>query len=133
MDTAVQTAIEDGTDHIAMVELLQRYFRAIYDGDVDALYDIFHPENRLAGWRGADQRLSSLEQWLDRVRSRPGKDAFDFRIIAVDQTGRAGCAKIAYRYHGVDFTDYMSMLKLDGRWRIVSKVFDGYLVDDSDH
>ena len=33
----------------AIADLMQLYFDSIYDGDVSALREIFHPENRLAG------------------------------------------------------------------------------------
>ena len=110
----------------AIAELMRRYFDAVHDGDVPALRDIFHPENRLAGLRDDEERFSSLEQFLARVERRPTRDAFDYRLLSVDRSGRAGVAKITYRYHGVDFVDYMSVLELDGRWQIVAKSFDGY-------
>lgn len=131
---AVKEAGEFAADPESAViaDLMNRYFEAVYDGDVPALRNVFHPENRLAGMRGDEQRFSSLEKFLERVERRPNKDAFDFQVLSVDRSGRAGVAKIAYRYHGVDFVDYMSVLELDGTWRIVAKVFDGYLVADSD-
>ena len=116
----------------AIAELMQRYFDATYEGDIPALREIFHPENHLAGMRGDEERFSSLEQFLERVERRPNQDAFNFEVLSVDRSGRTGVAKIAYRYHGVDFVDYMSVLELDGTWRIVAKVFDGYLVPNSD-
>ena len=116
----------------AIAELMQRYFEAIHDGDVPALREIFHPENRLAGLRGDEERFSSLEQFLARVGNRPKQDAFNYRLLSVDRSGRAGVAKIAYRYHGVDFVDYMAVLELDGRWRIVAKSCDGYYVPEDE-
>ena len=116
----------------AIADLMQRYFDAVYVGDIPALREIFHPENRLAGMRGDEERFSSLEQFLERVERRSNEDAFDFQLLWVDRSGRSGVAKIAYRYHGIDFVDYMSVLELDGTWRIVAKVFDGYRVGDSD-
>ncbi|MBH61396.1 MAG: hypothetical protein CL569_02885 [Alphaproteobacteria bacterium] len=116
----------------AIADLMQRYFDAIYDGDVAALREIFHPENRLAGMRGDEERYSSLQQFLDRVERRPNQDAYDYKLLSIDRSGRAGVAKISYRYHGVDFVDYMAVLELDGIWRIVAKSFDGYYVDEND-
>ncbi len=119
-----ETADDPGAAAIAA--LMRRYFDAVYDGDVPALREIFHPENRLAGLRGDEERFSSLERFLARVERRPREDASGYRLLSVDRSGRAGVAKIAYRYHGIDFVDYMAVLELDGRWRIVAKSFDGY-------
>ena len=121
-----------GDDVGEITDLMNRYFEAVYNGDVEALRDVFHPQNRLAGMRGDEERFSSLEQFLERVTSRPNQDAFDFQVLSVDQSGRAAVAKISYRYHGVDFVDYMSVLRLEGSWRIVAKVFDGYLIPEND-
>ena len=116
----------------AIADLMQRYFDSIYDGDVSALREIFHPENRLAGMRGDEERFSSLQQFLDRVERRPNQDAYDYKLLSIDRSGRAGVAKISYRYHGVNFVDYMAVLELDGTWRIVAKSFDGYHVVEGD-
>jgi len=116
----------------AIANLMKRYFDAIYDGDLPALSEIFHPENRLAGMRGDEERFSSLQQFLDRVERRHNQDAYDYKLLSIDHSGRAGIAKISYRYHGVDFVDYMSVLELDGIWRIVAKSFDGYYVAESE-
>ncbi len=42
----------------------------------------------------------------------------------VDITGTAAIAKIELDYPDVFFTDYMSLLKVDGEWKIVDKIFD---------
>ncbi|HEX8636521.1 MAG TPA: nuclear transport factor 2 family protein [Pyrinomonadaceae bacterium] len=42
---------------------------------------------------------------------------------SVDITGNAASAKIILDYPTVRFTDYMSLLKIDGEWKIVNKTF----------
>jgi hypothetical protein len=42
----------------------------------------------------------------------------------VDVTGTAAVGKIILDYPGRYFVDYMSLLKIDGRWQIVNKIFD---------
>jgi Putative lumazine-binding len=37
--------------------------------------------------------------------------------------GDAAVAKIALKRPGARLTDYMSLLKVDGRWLIVNKIF----------
>ena len=43
---------------------------------------------------------------------------------AIDITGTAAIAKVELDYPDVFFTDYMSLLKVDGEWKIVDKIFD---------
>ena len=44
-------------------------------------------------------------------------------IESVKITGNAGVGVIALDYPTVKFTDYMSLLKVDGEWKIINKTF----------
>jgi hypothetical protein len=63
------------------------------------------------------------------IAGAPGKPANNeserIRYIDwVDVSGTAAVGKIVLDYPGVYFVDYMSLLKVDGRWQIVNKIFD---------
>ena len=45
------------------------------------------------------------------------------QIASVDVTGTVASVKVEEDYPGSHYTDYVSLLKLDGEWRIVNKVF----------
>lgn len=45
-------------------------------------------------------------------------------IDFVDVSDTAAIGKIVLDYPGAYFVDYMSLLKIDGRWQIVNKIFD---------
>lgn len=45
------------------------------------------------------------------------------RIAMVDITNDAAIAKIVLEYPGATLTDYMTLLKVDGKWQIVAKAF----------
>ncbi len=45
------------------------------------------------------------------------------KIESLDVSGNAAIAKITLDYPTVKFTDYMSLLKIDGEWKIVNKSF----------
>jgi protease I len=46
------------------------------------------------------------------------------RVASVDVTGNAAIAKLEIAKPGWVVTDYMSLLKVDGQWVIVNKIFD---------
>jgi len=46
------------------------------------------------------------------------------RIVMVDVAGKAAVAKLEIHTPNVLLTDYMSLLKVGGRWQIVNKIFD---------
>ena len=45
-------------------------------------------------------------------------------IDSLNITGNAGVARIVLDYPDATLTDYMSLLKVDGEWKIVNKVFN---------
>ena len=45
------------------------------------------------------------------------------RIESIDIVGSAASAKVVIDYPTHRFTDYFNLLKIDGQWRIVSKIF----------
>ncbi len=44
-----------------------------------------------------------------------------FEIL--DIAGNAAIAKVTLDYPTVKFTDYMTLLKIDGEWKIINKTF----------
>ena len=44
-------------------------------------------------------------------------------IVSLDIAGSAALAKTKIEYLGVRYTDYLSLLKLDGEWKIIAKVY----------
>lgn len=90
----------------------------------------FHPDFRMLVLRGDKLKKIDLDEWFrmmggsrDDTSDKPGPavtHAFQF----VDITDSAAVAKLAVYKGGKLFaTDYFSLYKFDGRWKIVSKVF----------
>jgi hypothetical protein len=46
------------------------------------------------------------------------------RVVSVDFAGNAGIAKLETNTPNNRVIDYMALLKVDGRWKIVNKIFD---------
>ncbi len=70
----------------------------------------------------------SIPDWLaDIARNgpQPAKpDSFKRRVLEVDVSGNAATAKLQLDYANSVIVDYMSLLKVDGQWLIVNKIFD---------
>ena len=47
----------------------------------------------------------------------------DLGIVSVDVTGNAASVKVLETYPHSTYTDYPSLLKLGGEWKIVNKIF----------
>ena len=103
------------------------YFQGLYHGDVEKLRSAFHQNARIVGYREGTYTDLARDQWLERVSSRPipseKGESFDMRIESIDLTGAVGVVKVRDLYTGLQFTDYLSVMKIEGRWLIMNKVF----------
>ena len=106
---------------------VDKYFYGMFRSDGDLLRSAFHPGAMISGH--TDGRLTEMD--LDQFANFAAKqasaeaagDAFEMRIVAIDVTGNAATVKVADRYIGRDFIDYLSLLKIDGDWRIYNKLW----------
>ncbi len=69
-----------------------------------------------------------LAQWLKAVRERPAPKTKGLprgdAILMVDQSGpTTAFVKVKCQIPPRYFTDYLSLLKVDGRWVVAQKVF----------
>ena len=111
---------------------LEHYLAGHATGDASHFEVAFHPESKLF-WTGPDgallQRTST--DYIARARAaaaeRGGKAPDDTkrsrRILMIDHTNTAAVAKIELVNPDRTLIDYMSLLKVNGEWKIVNKIF----------
>ena len=107
---------------------LLTYLDGLYEGDTEKLGSVFHPVCHLFSNSGGEFLDWSRDKWFNVVNERPspksqGLSRHD-RIISIDMSdGTTAIAKLTCAVPPRYFTDYLTLLKLDGRWQIVSKSF----------
>ena len=117
------------TDAAEIEKVLQVYFDGLYEGDTKKLGQAFHTASHLYSV-GADGKAADLPRadWFKSVESRPsgkskGSERRD-RIVSIDFSGPATAfAKVECQLPPRYFTDYLTLLKADGRWQVISKAF----------
>jgi len=90
----------------------------------------FHPDFRMLVLRDNELIKVDLEQWFrmmggsrDSQKDKPGP-AVSHTFQFVDVTENVAVAKLeVYKDEKLFATDYMSLYKFNGQWKIVSKVF----------
>jgi hypothetical protein len=113
---------ERAAELAAIETTLDHYLEGGKSGHVDHLRQAFHPRARLQFVSHGTYREWSLEEYL-RGRT-PGKRSDSIgRVLSIHFTGNAASAKLELASGAFTFTDYISLLKIDGRWWIVNKIF----------
>lgn len=66
----------------------------------------------------------SIENLYGAVEALGGDEGTQTRIDVLSVEGAAASVRVTLEgWHGLSFTDYHTLLKIDGKWRIASKVF----------
>ncbi len=115
-------------DRQAIEQMVQTYLDGLYEGDADKLASVFHDTSVLTYEQDGKLVVLPREQWLKMVRERPKpKDKGlprDDVILMIDQSGpTTAFVKLKCQIPPRYFTDYLNLLKIDGRWVVAQKVF----------
>lgn len=111
-----------------VVSLLTDYFDGLYHSDTDTLSQVFHPEARYVCATETPLVHLGMADYFAIVDRRPAPasrgEARRDRIVSIEFAGpstafaRVNCA-IGERY----FTDFLTLIRINGTWRIIAKVF----------
>ena len=112
-------------DEAGVRAALEHYLQGHATGQGDHFRQAFHPEAKLFWVQDGQLAQRTSEEYIAGARGEPAPDEVDRvrRIEHIDITGNAASAKIVLDYPRVVFTDYMSLLKINGEWKIVNKIF----------
>jgi hypothetical protein len=105
---------------------LENYINAHATGNPDYIRKAFFPDAKIMAFRDGRLLNLSVEEFASRFSGKPAADESQRkrRNDSLDITGNAGIARIVLDYPDATLTDYMSLLKVDGEWKIVNKVFN---------
>lgn len=123
--TAFGQTTKPGDEEAAVRQAVQSYLHGLKFNDVESLKKAFWPEAKLFFVKG-DGQLGQLtqSQWYEGFAASAGKEEKgDLKITDVDITDNAASVKVEEDYPGSVYVDYLSLLKFDGKWKIVNKIY----------
>jgi hypothetical protein len=104
---------------------LDHYLQGHATGDGAHHKAVFHPDSKLYFNRDGKFSTRTSEEYIAGSSGKPAADEAQRkrRIVMVDVTGDAAVAKIELDYPNALLTDYFTLLKVDGKWMIMNKIF----------
>lgn len=113
------------SDKDAVMIPLENYLKGHATGDGEFFKKAFHTEGNLIWIRDGKYTTRSFAEYIAGASGKPAADEAQRkrRIGTVDVVGNAAIATVILDYPTVKFTDYMTLLKIDGEWKIVNKSF----------
>jgi hypothetical protein len=119
------TVPAQGSEEAAIRAAIEHYFRGHATGNGEHFRKVFHPESKLFWVKDGKLTQLTSEEYIARASGKPPADEAERKrsITSIDITGSAAVVKVLLDYPNARLTDYMSMLKIDGEWKIVNKTF----------
>jgi hypothetical protein len=109
----------------AVRRVVETYLHGLKFNDVPSLRAAFWPEAKLLFVK-RDGSLGQLTQdeWYKGFAASAGKEEEGTLVItAVDITDNAASVKVTETYPKSVYVDYLNLLRVQGEWRIMNKIF----------
>ncbi len=106
--------------------VVQGYFDGMMYGDKAKLQRSFHEKAFIVGHFDGTLSWMARDEFADfcEVESTLNDgDPYEARIEMIDLAGAAASAKVVNKELGTWYTDYLSLLKIDGEWVIINKAY----------
>lgn len=109
------------TDETAVKTCLEHYM----SGDGNRMEIAFHPSATMKyiDYKSGEFKDVPIAEFIARVKSNTTKTERTIEIVSMNIEGNAAQAKIKIETDKVFMYDYMNLLKINGEWKIVSKIF----------
>lgn len=120
-----ETSPDANKEEEAIRAVVQLYFDGIIKYDEEALRKAFHPKANVIGTtkEGAAD-WEPFQEWVVYTRGdAPDPTSRNNTIVSIDIAGRAAVVKTDLDWPSVHYIDYLSLLKIDGEWKIVNKIW----------
>ncbi len=104
---------------------LENYLKGHATGDGEYMKKAFHTEGNMIFIREGKYTTRSFADYIAGFTGKPPADEAKRKrwIESVEVSGNAAVGKIILDYPTVKFVDYMTMLKINGEWKIINKSF----------
>jgi metallo-beta-lactamase class B len=103
---------------------IELYFQAHALGDGNDIRQAFSPDAKISFVDHGELKQWTRDEFANRFHG-PAADEYRRvrRVESLDVNGNAASAVVTLDYGQVLFRDHLSLLKIGGQWKIVSKVF----------
>ena len=115
-------------DYSSPEQVLQSYINCCRCGDAAGLEQLFHPQAAMYGYLNGELMAPTPQPFFEAVANAPCPESsgepYQAEITVVETTGATATLVLKEsNYLGMRFTNSFQLLKTDGRWWIVSKLF----------
>ena len=117
------------TNKVAIEAMLADYFDAMHTQDMEKFDRVFHTNVVLYSAQTGELNRRPYDVYRDAVVNRESPqskvEARNDKIIMIDEiSDTAALAKVQLEMFGGVMQDYLTLIHIDGRWQIISKIWE---------
>ncbi|GME46827.1 hypothetical protein AUEXF2481DRAFT_42230 [Neofusicoccum parvum] len=117
-------------DYDAVIATVAKYVTGLQTGDNALLAQAFHKDATMYGYTGVGTEtlagpISNLYDFVNQFGAAP---SIRTRLDVLSITPTTAVVKVDMEQDaaGADYTDFHTLIKMEGRWQIIAKVFHKY-------
>jgi len=112
-------------DYKSVAQTLNYYLDGGTNNDLPTLQKAFH-KDAMVKWVNDEKQYQekSASEFFGGMKPGP-KSNRKTRIENINISGLAANAHVVIEFPDFEFNDYMTLLKIEGEWKIVTKIFYG--------
>ena len=114
----------DVHEHNAITKSIQPYIDGMKSGKGDDMKPAFHQDATIFGYAGGDLFSGPIQQLFDWCDSSDPSSELQVRIASIDVAKTVATVRLELNnLNNARYTDMFTLLKVDGAWKIMNKVF----------
>lgn len=112
------------SDYEAITKLLQHYINGAISGKGSEMKRAFHDDATIFGYVGPDLFAGPIQGLYDWNDANGPATNLVSRIVSIDIIETIANVRVETdNWTGHRFTDFFNVLKLDGEWKVMNKIF----------
>jgi Putative lumazine-binding len=115
-------------EYLQVAAVLSTYLDGLYHSDTQRLRRVFHPRAHYVCATEGTLTYRTMDEYFPIVDRRPSPEsrgeARDDKIVSIEFAGPVtASARVNCAIGPKHFTDLLTLIRIDDRWQIISKVF----------
>ena len=120
----MSTATLNVSEYDVIAKVVQHYVDGAKSGRGDDMKPVFHKDATIFGYIGADLLAGPIQQLFAWNDSNGPAVELQARIASIDLIGTIATVRLELdNWTDHRYTDLFTLLKVDGEWKIMNKVF----------
>ncbi len=120
----MSTATLNVTEYDVIADVVQHYIDGAKSGKGDDMQPAFHKDATVFGYVGADLFAGPIQKLFAWNDDNGAATELEVRIASIDVVDTVATVRLELdNWTGYRFTDMFTLLKVDGEWKIMNKVF----------